>query len=114
MASEGEMTMGGIIASMILNGRVIAPISHVVGMIIRFDRTMLSLRNIDEVMNMQVERENKTYLSRPDLKGDIEFKDVVFSYKTQNFNALKGINLKIKEGEKVAILGKSAQEIYLD
>jgi ATP-binding cassette subfamily C protein LapB len=106
LASEGEMTMGGIIASMILNGRVIAPISHVVGMIIRFDRTMLSLRNIDEVMNMQVERENKTYLSRPDLKGDIEFKDVVFSYKTQNFNALKGINLKIKEGEKVAILGK--------
>jgi len=106
LASEGEMTMGGIIASMILNGRVIAPISHVVGMIIRFDRTMISLKNIDEIMNMQVERENKTYLSRPNLKGEIEFKDVVFSYKNQNFNALKGINIKIKEGEKVAILGK--------
>ncbi|WP_321312688.1 type I secretion system permease/ATPase [Halarcobacter sp.] len=106
LASEGEMTMGGIIASMILNGRVIAPISQVVGMIIKFDRTMLALKNIDEIMNMQVERENKTYLSRPDLKGDIEFKDVVFSYKMQNFNALKGINLNIKEGEKVAILGK--------
>ncbi|WP_320035217.1 type I secretion system permease/ATPase [Halarcobacter sp.] len=106
LASEGEMTMGGIIASMILNGRVIAPISQVVGMIIRFDRTILALKNIDEIMNMQVERENKTYLSRPDLRGDIEFKDVVFSYKTQNFNALKSINLNIKEGEKVAILGK--------
>lgn len=106
LASEGEMTMGGIIASMILNGRVIAPISHVVGMVIRFDRTMISLKNIDEFMNMQVERENKAYLSRPELKGDIEFKDVVFSYKNQNFNALKGINLRIKQGEKVAILGK--------
>lgn len=106
LASMGEMTMGGIIASMILNGRVIAPISQVVGMIIRFDRASLALKNIDEIMNMQVERENKAYLSRPNLNGDIEFKDVVFSYKTQNFNALKSINLKIKQGEKVAILGK--------
>ena len=106
LASEGEMTMGGIIASMMLNGRVVAPVSQIVGMIIRYDRTMLSLNNIDEIMNMQVERENKAYLSRPDLKGDIELKDVSFSYKGQNFDALKDINLTIKEGEKVAILGK--------
>jgi ATP-binding cassette subfamily C protein LapB len=106
LASEGEMTMGGIIASMMLNGRVVAPVSQIVGMIIRYDRTMLSLNNIDEIMNMEVERENKAYLSRPDLKGDIELKDLTFSYKGQNFDALKDINLTIKEGEKVAILGK--------
>ena len=107
LASEGEMTMGGIIASMMLNGRVIAPVSQIVGMIIRFDRTMLSLNNIDEIMNMPVERhEEKTYLSRPDLKGDIIFKDVNFSYKDQNFLVLKDINLTIKEGEKVGIIGK--------
>ncbi len=106
LASEGEMTMGGIIASMMLNGRVVAPVSQIVGMIIRYDRTMLSLNNIDEIMNMEVERENKAYLSRPDLKGDIELKDLTFSYKSQNFDALKDINLTIKEGEKVAILGK--------
>ena len=106
LASEGEMTMGGIIASMMLNGRVVAPVSQIVGMIIRYDRTMLSLNNIDEIMNMGVERENKAYLSRADLKGDIELKDVSFSYKGQNFEALKNINITIKEGEKVAILGK--------
>ncbi|MEA1915080.1 MAG: type I secretion system permease/ATPase [Campylobacterota bacterium] len=106
LASEGEMTMGGIIASMMLNGRVVAPVSQIVGMIIRYDRTMLSLNNIDEIMNMEVERENKAYLSRPDLKGDIELKEMSFAYKTQNFDALKDINLTIKQGEKVAILGK--------
>jgi ATP-binding cassette subfamily C protein LapB len=106
LASEGEMTMGGIIASMMLNGRVVAPVSQIVGMIIRYDRTMLSLNNIDEIMNMEVERENKAYLSRPDLKGDIQLKDLSFSYKGQNFETLKNINLTIKEGEKVAILGK--------
>jgi ATP-binding cassette subfamily C protein LapB len=107
MASEGEMTMGGIIASMMLNGRVIAPVSQIVGMVIRFERTMLSLNNLDEIMKMPVERnEHQEYLSRPDLNGDIEFKDVVFSYKGQNFDVLKNINLTIKQGEKVGIIGK--------
>ena len=54
LAKDGEITMGAIIASMILNGRVIAPISQFVGMIIKFDRTMLSLNNLDEVMKMPV------------------------------------------------------------
>ena len=98
--------MGAIIAAMILNGRVIAPISQLVGMIIKFDRTMLSLNNLDEVMKMPVEKENKSYISRPNLKGDIELKDVQFSYKDQNRQTLKDINIKIKQGEKVAILGK--------
>jgi ATP-binding cassette subfamily C protein LapB len=107
LASLGEMTMGAIIATMMLNGRVIAPVSQIVGMIIRFDRTVLSLKNIDEVMNMPVEKsETKKYLSRPDLSGDIVFKDVTFAYKDQKFDVLKNINLTIKKGEKVAIIGK--------
>jgi len=106
LASIGEMTMGAIIASMMLNGRVIAPVSQIVGMIIRYDRTILSYNNINELMSMEVERDDKVYLSRPNLNGDIVFKDVDFSYKDQNFEALKNINLSIKKGEKVGIIGK--------
>ncbi len=107
LANEGEITMGAIIAAMILNGRVIAPVSQIVGMIIRLDRTMLSLNNIDEIMNMPVERSKQQhYLSRPELNGDIVFKNVNFSYQDQNFKVLKDINFTIKEGEKVGIIGK--------
>lgn len=106
LSLAGDMSMGGIIAAMMLNTRVVAPISQIVGMIIRYDQTMLSLQNIDEIMMMEVEREDKSYISRPNLKGDIEFKDVSFAYKGQNFDTLKNINLTIKEGEKVAILGR--------
>ncbi|AXX93478.1 type I secretion system permease/ATPase [Malaciobacter molluscorum LMG 25693] len=106
LAGEGEMTMGAIIASMMLNGRVIAPVSQLVGMIIKYDKTMLSLNNLDEVMKMPVEKENKTYISRPNLSGKIEFKDVQFAYKNQNHQTLKNINLTINQGERIAILGK--------
>ena len=106
MATLGEMTMGAIIATMMLNGRVLSPVSKIVGMIIKYDRTMISLNNIDELMNMPVEKQDKAYISRPDMHGNIELKEVDFSYKDQNFKTLKNINLTIKEGEKVAILGK--------
>lgn len=106
LASEGDITMGAIIAAMILNGRVIAPVSQMVSMIIRFDRTMLSLENIDEIMKMPVEKEDKAYISRANLKGDIELKNVNFSYPSNNYGVLKNINIKIKHGEKIAILGK--------
>jgi ATP-binding cassette subfamily C protein LapB len=106
LSLEGDMSMGGIIAAMMLNGRVIAPISQIVGMIIRYDQTIISLNNIEEIMKMEVEHSDKNYMSRPNLNGDIEFKDVTFAYKGQNFETLKEINLTIKKGEKVAILGR--------
>ena len=107
LASDGTVTMGAIIAAMMLNSRVIGPVSQIAGMIIRLDRTMLSLNNIDEIMQMPVERvKNQNYLSRPDLNGDIVFKDVNFAYKDQKYDVLKNINLNIKKGEKVGIIGK--------
>ena len=106
LSLEGEMSMGGIIAAMMLNGRVIAPISQIVGMVIRYDQTIISMNNIEEIMKMEVEKGDKNYISRPNLNGTIEFKDMNFSYKGQNFETLKNINLTIKQGEKVAILGK--------
>jgi len=106
MAIEGTTTMGGIIAAMMLSGKVLGPLGNIAGLMLRYDKSMIALYNIDEIMKYETEREDKTFLSRPNLSGDIEFKDVNFSYKDQNFKALSNINLKIKKGEKVAILGK--------
>jgi len=41
------------------------------------------------------------------VKGNIVFKNVTFSYSSQKSKALKNINLEIKAGEKVALVGKS-------
>ena len=106
MAINGDTTMGGIIAAMMLTGRVLGPLGQIVGMILRYDKAMIALKNIDEIMDMKREKHGTGLLSRPNLSGDIEFKNVYFSYKNQNLETLKNINLTIKEGEKVAILGK--------
>ena len=45
-------------------------------------------------------------LSRPNLKGEVEFKNVSFTYPGANEPTLRDLSFKIKPGEKVAILGK--------
>lgn len=107
LANESKITMGAIIASMILNSRVIAPVTQIVSMIIRLDRTLISLENINQIMNMPVEREfNKNYLSRENLNGDIVFKEVNFTYDKNKSSVLKNINLHVKKGERIGIIGK--------
>ena len=103
---KGDITMGGIVAAMMLNGKVLGPLGQIVGMMLKYETTLISLNNIDEIMKLEVEKKTINLLSRPNLEGDIEFHDVTFKYKDQNFEALKNISLKIKKGEKVAILGK--------
>ncbi|MDF1830679.1 ATP-binding cassette domain-containing protein, partial [Cycloclasticus pugetii] len=54
-----------------------------------------------------VEREpGKKYLHRPTFKGDIEFKNISFSYPEQPVKALDNISFKIKAGERIAFIGR--------
>jgi ATP-binding cassette subfamily C protein LapB len=58
-------------------------------------------------MSLPVEREpGKKYLHRPKFKGSIEFKNISFSYPDQPIKALDNISFKIKEGERVGIIGR--------
>jgi ATP-binding cassette subfamily C protein LapB len=58
-------------------------------------------------MKAPVERAlNKQFLHRPRLSGQIEFKQVTFSYPGQDTKALDGLSFKIKPGERVGMLGR--------
>jgi subfamily B ATP-binding cassette protein MsbA len=62
--------------------------------------------SIFAVMDEKKEMDNgKKKIKR--VKGNILFKDVSFSYSSQKHKALSNINIEIKAGEKVALVGKS-------
>ncbi|MBL4743219.1 MAG: type I secretion system permease/ATPase [Cycloclasticus sp.] len=105
--SEGDMTVGALIACTILTGRALAPIGQVASLLTRYHQARASLDTLTNMMSLPVEREpGKKYLHRPTFKGDIEFKNITFSYPEQPIKALDNVSFKIKAGERLAFIGR--------
>lgn len=107
LIADLELTMGGLIACVILNSRALAPLGQVASLLTNYDHAEGTLKSLDEIMTLPIERgEDERFLHRHKLDGDIAFKDVTFSYPDQPRPALSGLSLAIKPGEKVGIIGK--------
>jgi len=104
---EAAMSLGGIIAASMIAGRCLAPFGQVVGLLLQYHNARTSLGSIDNYMNLPVERDGKTtYVARPRLGGAIALRDVSFTYPGAKEPALRGINLTIRAGEKIGVLGR--------
>lgn len=105
--AAGDLTMGALIASTILTGRAIAPMTQVARLLTRYQQSVTALESIDGLMNLPVERpKGSTPLQRPKTQGNIEFSAVEFHYPDQKLPALDKISFKVKSGEKIGIIGK--------
>jgi len=70
-------------------------------------RAATSQRRINEFLDQEPSIKNEPKIIKHQLQGNIEFRDVNFVYPHTGIHALKDFNLKIKAGEKVAIIGKT-------
>ena len=104
---EDKMTLGGLIACTILAGRALAPWSQMASLLTRYHQARNALYVTGRVMKMPVEHEaGQRFLERGALRGEIEFRDVRFSYPEQKSEALCGLSFKIAAGEHVAVIGR--------
>lgn len=107
LIDEGALTMGGLIACYMLSSRAMAPIGQVAALLVQYHTAATALNSLDELMERPVERpEGTTFISRQGLKGDIELRDVSFTYPGEDTPALRNVSLRIRPGEHVAILGR--------
>jgi ATP-binding cassette subfamily C protein LapB len=104
----GELSMGGLIACYMLGTRALAPLGQLSGLLTRYQQARVTMHSIDQMMALPQEREEQVRaLSRPQLRGAIECRQLQFSYPQQQAAALSGIDLRIAPGEKVGIIGRS-------
>lgn len=104
LITQGELSMGQLIAISMLSGRAIAPVAQLSSLIVRWQQTKLSLHALNQIMEAPSdEAENALYL--PHLDGKVELRDLKFSY-PESPPLLKGLNLTISPGEKVAFIGR--------
>jgi ATP-binding cassette subfamily C protein LapB len=107
LVRDSELTMGGLIACVILGGRAISPIGQIANLMARYHQAGSALKTIEGIMNQPVDRpEQKQFLQRSKLDGKIVFDKVSFSYPQVNNQVLDGVSFFIEPGEKVGIIGR--------
>lgn len=101
-----EITVGDFVA---FNGYIalfVGPVSWLPGMISRFKRAQISHRRLDKFLSLEREKidiKSKDLLE--ELDGKIEIKDLTFNYPDAVDMVLEDINLELKQGETLGIIG---------
>ncbi|MBM4055450.1 MAG: ABC transporter ATP-binding protein [Planctomycetes bacterium] len=106
MVIQGDITLGTMVAFQSYISMMIWPMTAVGWFLSLSQRGNASMKRIDEIMAEKAEFDmNHTANKKLTLKGDIEFRDIRFQYHEKDKWILKGINLKIHAGQRVAIVG---------
>ncbi len=107
MIRENEMTMGALIAIMILSSKIIAPMGQLVGLISSWDQTRIAYESLRSIMARAEESSgNRSLIRKNTYDGEIEFRNVSFTYPGSETKALNDLSFTIKKGEHIAILGR--------
>ncbi|HEX5844640.1 MAG TPA: type I secretion system permease/ATPase [Pseudomonas sp.] len=104
----GNLSMGGLIACYMLSSRALGPLTQISGLLTRYQQAKVTLDSVNQMMELPQERgDNERPLKRQSLQGAVEFRQVDFHYPEQQQAALQKVNLVVRPGEKIGIIGRS-------
>ncbi|MEN9657601.1 MAG: hypothetical protein RL571_1066 [Pseudomonadota bacterium] len=103
---EGKLTVGQLIAFNMLAGRVASPVMRLAQLWQDFQQVGISMQRLGDILNTRSEI-NQSRAQLPAIIGQIEFDQVHFRYRADGPEILRGINLSIKAGEVIGIVGRS-------
>lgn len=102
---KGFITVGTIQAFILYSKQFSRPINEIANQYANIQTAIAGAERIFEVMEAQQEKDEGTADFTPEkVKGDISFKDIRFGY-VEGEPVLKGLDLDVKQGQKIAIVG---------
>lgn len=102
------LSVGGLVASTLIAGRAMVPVSNAVGIISRAYQGLSQFASLSSLLSLEPEKDisDPTVRERP-IEGELRLNMVTFAYEGSAAPALSGVTLAIGRGEKVALIGKS-------
>ena len=107
LARKGIVNTADIIACMMYIGMLVYPIRGLGRIIGDFGKATVASNRIYEVLDIEDEYKQSDGTLEPEIKGNIEFKNVSFKFSDSEENLLNNISFNIKKGETVALVGKT-------
>ncbi len=102
-----RMSLGTITEFVIYINMLTFPVSAIGWTASMIQRAAASQKRLNEFLNTDPTIYSLASADKIDLKGNIEFRAVDFTYSHTGIEALKNFNLSIKKGEKVAVIGRT-------
>jgi ATP-binding cassette, subfamily C, bacterial LapB len=109
MFSAGAISMGGIIAIVMLAGKSLSPVGQLAFLITRGRQAFVTLGSLQTLMQQGDEREKGSRSVVPVIsRGQVELDHASFSYPEAGRESLTDISLKIAPGERIGLIGRVA------
>lgn len=103
---EGSLSVGQLIAFNMLAGRVASPVMRLAQLWQDFQQVGISMQRLGDILNTRTEVvQSRAQL--PAIQGRIEFDHVHFRYRADGPEILRDINIVIRQGEVIGIIGRS-------
>ena len=108
MIHANQLTLGGLIAAVILSGRAISPLASVMSLASRYQQAVSSLETLDGLIKRPRDRvHGRNYVVPESIEGHLEAEALEFAYPGQHkIPVIKKISMTIPAGQKVAMLGR--------
>ncbi len=104
---RNKLLAGDIILYQSYFTTIVTQVSGLLTLLPAISKGMESVTSIGEVLNAHDVEEHSNKPKIGDIKGDYEFKDLRFQYNDSSRDVLRGLNLKVKAGETIALVGES-------
>ncbi|HEX5374076.1 MAG TPA: type I secretion system permease/ATPase [Aquabacterium sp.] len=107
LVMDHELTVGQFVAFNMFAGRVAQPIMRMAQMWTDFQQTGISMQRLGDILNTRTEVPPTNAAQLPPVKGRITLDQVTFRYRPEAAPVLQNVNLDIRPGEVIGIVGRS-------
>lgn len=105
---KGLIKPADLVAYTMYVSTLLTTIRRIIEFAEQFQRGMTGIERFSELMEAKIDIfDEEGAVPLQDVKGEVTFKNVSFEYPDDHTQVLSGINLTIKPGEKVALVGPS-------
>jgi ATP-binding cassette subfamily C protein LapB len=107
LIKNGDISQGALIAAVILGGRALAPLAQLTHALTRANAAISAYTSLNDLLHdFPLQRYRTSSISRSQLSGAIEFRDVSFKFKGESKPLISNLSFKIYAGQTVVLLGE--------